>query len=117
MTMNAAMISSAAGGQQSPGRQSGHTAPHQCPRPTTTARPLRGQPAIAATAPTTRFCAPGLNNYGVTDPIQIGGSGVRCADRRGRPTDRRAFMPMCNSGTDGVTVDGVASPACLTRSF
>jgi hypothetical protein len=29
--------------------------------------------AIAATAPTTRFCAPGLNNYGVADPIQIGG--------------------------------------------
>ena len=40
------------------------------PRSTSTARPLRGQAAIAAAAPTTRFCGPGLNNYGVADPIQ-----------------------------------------------
>jgi hypothetical protein len=33
-----------------------------------------GRAAIAATALTTRFCTPGLNNYGVADLIQIGGS-------------------------------------------
>lgn len=60
------------------GRWSRHTAPHQRPRSTTTARPLRGQAAIAAMAPTTRFCAPGPNNYGVADPIQIGGSSRVC---------------------------------------
>lgn len=35
---------------------------------------LKRQAAIAAIAPTTRLCAPGLNNYGVADPIQIGGT-------------------------------------------
>jgi hypothetical protein len=44
------------------------------PPSTTTARPLTGQAATAAIAPTTRFCAPRLNNYGVADSIQIGGS-------------------------------------------
>src|SRR6266699_3653606 len=55
-------------------------------------RPLRdrreSQAAVAVIAPTTRFCAPGHNNYGVPHPIQINKADLGYSLNRSCPAQR-----------------------------